>query len=358
MKKLSIAALMLCMCISLAACSQKDPVTGYRSGDVKLGQYKGVTYSADVINVTEDQVIERYTSELLANNMVDVPVEDRDTVEYGDNIILDYVGKMDGVEFDGGSAYGMEFTVGSMGFIPGFEEALVGAKLETPFSFDVTFPESYGKEELAGKPATFECNVHGIFSKDYPELTDELVAANTEYETVDDYRDYLYTEIENELIEQANASKEYQVFKKIIAESKFDDGIAAQISTNAAQILAQQEQTAQTYYGVSAVQFYNLIYDMTEDDILEYAQATAKMNIKYSFVLSAIAEAEGCEATDAEIDALAIDMMNSYGYETVDELIDLLTENYGTNGRKVIASQVKLNKARDIVMDSAVDGEV
>ena len=154
--------------------------------EVTLGEYKGLKVDKYSTRVTQKEVDEEIEKERERNartiEVTDRAVQDKDTVT------LDFEGFVDGVAFDGGKGTDYPLTIGSGSFIPGFEEQLIGAELEKETEVNVTFPEDYQSEELAGKAATFKCTVHAIKAKELPELDDEFASDVSECETLEAYR--------------------------------------------------------------------------------------------------------------------------------------------------------------------------
>ena len=168
---------------------------------VTLGKYKGVEVGKFDVNVTEEEITAEIDRER-GKNARTVDVEDR-TVQEGDIANIDFEGFVDGVAFDGGKGTDYPLTIGSHAFIPGFEEALVGASIGVETEVNVTFPEDYQAEELAGKAAVFKCTVKKLQEKQLPELDDDFVGdVSEESDTVEEYKE----EIRKRLAERKEAS--------------------------------------------------------------------------------------------------------------------------------------------------------
>ncbi len=356
MKKTVLIAIAVLTCLMLTGCGTQDIITGYTSGDVKLGQYKEVTYTPEDVTVTDDEVSEKVSSTLLSTHMQNVDVEGKTVVEDGDTIICDYKGFMDGVQFDGGTKENAEIVVGEEGMIPGFMEGFVGAEIGVEKDVEVVFPDPYDiNPDYAGKPATFKILVHRIVTKQIPQYTDEFVAENTEYATVEEYDNYTRETIAEQKQTTADTKKRYDLFLKIIRSSEFDDqALAPYVIENRARLVSQHDQQYSQVLGVNASTYYTKYLGMSEEEINDYFDSLAKMQTEYTFVLAAIAEKENLEATEEEIDKLSEDMTASYGYESREELYSSLASTYNKPARDVVASQVRLNKAGDLVMSSAL----
>lgn len=358
MKKLLLIIMTIGACLMLSACSSTNVITGYSDGDVKLGQYKGVTYDGQKVEVTDEEVAEDVKSSLLETYKTNRPIEGRTVVEDGDVVILDYTGYVDGVAFDGGSQENAEIIIGQSSMIPGFCEGIVGCEIGVSKDVPVTFPEDYFNEELAGKDAVFTMLVHQICEKVEPEYTDETVATYTDYETVAEYNDYTREKLLSSRQTAADTKKQYDVFKKIIASSSFStEALAPEIEKNRQTIVSNLNQQYSSFFGIDAATYYMDSVGMDSDEVNEYFDTMASMQTKYTFILSAVAQEEHLTASAQEIAELAERMTASYGYETQDELFKNLETFYGTSGNEVVATQVKLNKALALILDSAIANE-
>lgn len=161
--------------------------------EVALGKYKGVSVEKADTDVTEDEVMAEINKERESNART-ISVEDR-AVKDGDMTVIDFEGFVDGVAFDGGKGENYPLTIGSNAFIPGFEAQLVGAKLNEETEVNVTFPEDYQAEELAGKPALFKVTVKEIKEKELPDLDDEFASEVSEFDTLEEYKADVKTKI-------------------------------------------------------------------------------------------------------------------------------------------------------------------
>ena len=356
MKKVMLTALMLCMCVLFAACSRTttNVLTGYTTGDVELGEYMNLPYTPVEVEVTDDEV-ESEIEYFLSENAERTEITDRTMVEDGDIVNLDYTGYIDGETFDGGSAEGFDLVIGSGTFIDGFEDGLIGAETGTTVDVNVTFPDPYpNNTDLSGKEATFVCTINGIYEDITPELTDELVASLTDYDTVDAYREYIRASLLESEQSDADSQKEYDVLDAAVANATFVKDLTAEIEEAAESLIANYDSMFEYYYGVDALTYFSIVYGLDEDSFNEYMYSQAEVNVKYSYLLSAVAEKENLEASDDEIDALVQNMLADYGYETEEELYASLEQYYDGEGRQVVTEQVRLNMARDLMCDSAI----
>lgn len=269
--------------------------------DVKLGEYKGIKLPKIEYNVTDEDIDVRIKAELAqAARTVSV---DRPAAN-GDTVVIDYVGTVDGVEFDGGKAEKYELKLGSGTFIPGFEDGLVGAGKGEERDVKVKFPDEYHAENLKGKDAVFHVTVHDVTAEEIPELTDEFVKDRGRYETVDEYKAGTRAMLEtsfaarqrNERIDAAmkavTDNAECEVPEKIVAAEveRMWDEFAHQMS----------------HYGISPEDYlkYN---NSTPEQFRAERKEPAERNVKMRRVMRAIIEAEKLEVTPDEVKAKLMD---------------------------------------------------
>lgn len=356
MKKLLTVVTVLCMMLVLAACSEKtqqNMITGYKTGDVTLGQYKGLTYTPMDVSVTEEE-IDAKVDDFMASKAEKIEITDRTDVQDGDIANIDYCGRKDGVAFDGGTAQGYDLTIGSKKFIEGFESGLIGKNVGETAVLDLTFPEDYHVADLAGQAVQFEVTINSISVSEIPELTDEFIAANTAYENIEAYREYVAKSIKSDKESDAEEDKTYQVVQAAIEAATFNKNLSTEIDKARADMVNQYNSMYMQYYGMSAAEVYAALYGLDESAFNDYIYDMAESNTKYAYLTSAIAEEEKFTASDAEIGELANRMLASYGYSSVDELYTALKQVYNVDGKKVVAEQVKLNKAAEILQSTAV----
>lgn len=188
--------------------------------EVTLGKYKGVEVDAADLEVTEEEIDADINRER-ENSARTIPVEDR-PVKDGDMTVIDFEGFVDGEAFEGGKSTDYPLTIGSGAFIPGFEEALIGAEIGKETDVNVTFPEDYQAAELAGKAAVFKCTVKEIKEKELPELDDEFAAEVSEFETLAEYREDTKKKIAERKAEAAKNAKEEAVIDAIIEDAQME----------------------------------------------------------------------------------------------------------------------------------------
>jgi len=379
MKKVVAVVLVCALCFALAACGKKDEggnssesgatvtprvleegenlITGYKPGNVTLGQYTGLTYKPLSVEVTEEEV-QAKLDQYVDSYKTKVEVTDRDVVQTGDIVDIDYEGFKDGENFNGGTGSISTLQIGSNYFITSFEDALIG-KSKGEFSIDVVFPDYYKNTELAGQPAVFKINLKGIYKYEYPELTDAFVAEKTlnKYETVEAYKENIRSQIKSQKEEDAQSQKEYDLIMKLIENTTYNIDMDPEIEKGEKSLKTYNDSAFISAYGMDAAGYYSTYLGISAEQYNEMIHSQAEISVKYEFALSAIAATENFSVTDQEIDELGKTLMSQYGYTSLDEFVDVLASLNGVDGRKYLAEQVKLNKAGDLVKDTAIPEE-
>ena len=314
--------------------------------EVTLGQYKGVKVDKADLEVTEEEVTAEIDKERDKNSRT-VDVTDR-AVKDGDVATIDFEGFVDGVAFEGGKGSDYPLTIGSHAFIPGFEEELIGAQIGVETEVNVTFPEDYQAEELAGKPAVFKCTVKRLQEKQLPELDEDFVGeVSEESDTVEEYREEIRKKLEKRKTDEAKAVKEDAVVDAIIADAKMDIP-EAMIETQQRQMVQDYAQRMQSQ-GISMEQYMQFT-GMTGDMLLEQVKPQVMKKIQSRLVLEAVAAAEDIQVTEEEIEEELKTMGEAYQMEPekVEELL-------GENGREQVKGDIRVRKAADFVVENAVE---
>ena len=279
---------------------------------VTLGEYKGIEVSVDAPVVT-DEYLDSYIDYVLQSNMVTTEITDR-PVEEGDIVNIDYEGKIDGVAFDGGTAQGYDLTIGPGTFIDGFEDGLIGAETGETVDVNVTFPENYQGEEVAGKDAVFTVTVNSISVETLPELTDEFVQGlDVGVNTVEEYRQYAYDLLMEEEQATHDSNAEIAVLEAVMAGSQIQDPPEDMTNRYYNRIIDNMTYYA-SLYGYDLETFLSM--QGTSEDAIRESAAQAGQEI---IVMQAIADAEGLSVTDEELDAEIETNAGSLGYDDVEE---------------------------------------
>ena len=311
--------------------------------EVTLGEYKGLEYNAEPVEVTEEDLAAEL-KRVQEQNSRTVTVEDR-AVENGDITTIDYEGFVDGTPFEGGKAENQELVIGSHSFIDTFEEQLVGKNIGEEVEVNVTFPEEYHAKELAGKPAVFKVKVNGIKVKELPELDDEFASDVSDFDTMDEYKEDVKKKLLEKKEKEAKTAKENALVEKAIenAQMEIPD---AMIETQARQMVDDFAQRLQMQ-GLS-MQQYMQYTGMDVAKMVEQMKPQAEKRIKTRLVLEKIAETESIEVTDEEINAEIEKMASAYKMEA-----DKLKEYMGDAEKENMKKDLAVQKAVDLLMESA-----
>ena len=315
--------------------------------EVTLGKYKGVKVEKIDVEVSDAEVDAEIEKERERNART-VAVEDR-AVEDGDMTVIDFEGFVDGVAFEGGKGEDYPLTIGSGAFIPGFEEALIGAKIGEETDVNVTFPEEYQAAELAGKPAVFKCTVKEIKVKELPELDDEFASEVSEFDTLAEYKEDVKKNLIAKKESEAKGLKEDAVIDAIIAEAQMEIP-EAMIETQQRQIVEDFAQRMQSQ-GLTMEQYMQFT-GLTPQALLEQVKPQAEQRIKSRLVLEAVVAAEKIEATDADFEDEVKVMAEAYQMEA-----DKVKELLGENGKKQVMEDICIKKAVDFVVENAKEAK-
>jgi len=311
--------------------------------EVTLGKYKGVKIDKMDIDVTEEE-IEADIARERDNAARIIPVTDR-AVKDGDMTVIDFEGFVDGIAFEGGKGEDYPLTIGSGAFIPGFEAALVGAEIGVETDVNVTFPEDYQAEELAGKAAVFKCTVKEIKEKELPELDDDFASEVSEYDTFAEYKESVKAKIVDRKTAAAKSAKEEEVVAAVVADAKMDIP-EAMVETTQRQMVEEFAQRMQSQ-GISMEQYMQFT-GMTPQMLLEQIKPQAMKRIQSRLVLEAVVAAEGITVTEEEFEAEATRMASSYMME-----VDKVKELLGEGGKQSVMEDLAINKAVEFVVENA-----
>lgn len=309
--------------------------------EVKLGQYKGLE-AVQLPTEADDEDVANELTNMLDRNSRLVTVEDR-AAEMGDTAEIDFEGFVDGVAFDGGKGENYPLELGSGSFIPGFEEQVAGHKTEEAFDVNVTFPEEYQAENLAGKDAVFKVKIHEIKTKEVPALDDEFAKDVSEFDTLDE----LKADTRKKLVEDREAAAQ-RAFEDALMQ-KVADGIQADIPDEMVDVQAQQMmENFQQQLAAQGIPFdqYLKMTNTTEDDFKKQAHEPALQQVRMDLAVAALVKAEELEATAEEIEAEMKSVADKYGMD-LDTIKKYLPE-------ADVREQVLRSKAIKAVADAAV----
>lgn len=313
--------------------------------EVKLGEYKGLEVEKVETEVTDEDVQNELTS--LQEQQAELVVKEEGTVENGDTVNIDFEGFVDGEAFEGGKAENYSLEIGSGSFIPGFEEKLVGEKAGAEKDVDVTFPEEYHAEELAGKPAVFKVKIHDIKAKQLPELNDEFAKeAEGDAETLEELKKELRTKLEESKKQEAENKTRETVIEKASENAEIEIP-EAMVNTELDRMVQEFGQRLQMQ-GMNLDLYYQFS-GTSEEALREQMKEDAGKRVRTNLVLEAIVEAENIEVSEEEIDAELNKMAEMYKME-VEQIKQMLAMQ---GGNDAVAADLKVRKAIDFLVDNS-----
>jgi len=315
--------------------------------EVTLGKYKGVKIDKVDVEVSDEEVDAEIAKERESNART-ITVEDR-AVKDGDMTVIDFEGFVDGVAFEGGKGENYPLTIGSGAFIPGFEEALIGAKIGKETDVNVTFPEDYQASELAGKAAVFKCTVKEIKEKELPELDDEFASEVSEFDTLAEYKEDVKKKLGEKKAQAAKDAKEDAVIDAIIEDAKMEIP-DAMVDTQQRQMVEEFAQRIQSQ-GLSMEQYLQFT-GMDVNTLLEQVKPQALRRIQSRLVLEAVAAAENLVASEEDFEEEVKTMAEAYQMEA-----DKVKELLGETGKKQVLDDVCVKKAVEFVVENAKESK-
>ena len=315
--------------------------------DVKLGEYKGIEVEKADITVTDEEVkaeIERAQKE----NGRKVTVTDR-PAKLGDEVKIDFEGFADDEAFEGGKGENYSLTLGSHSFIDTFEDQIVGKSIGDEFDVNVTFPEDYQAENLAGKPALFKVKLNSITETQLPELNDDFAGDVSAFDTFAEYEQDVKKTLEVRKKDAAERAKEGKCIEKLIEVSEME--------IPEPMIELQQERMLEdfdmrlSYQGLKLDQYLQITHQ-TREDMKEQMKPDAITRIKSSLVVEAVAEAEDIQVSDEEVEEELKKMAEAYQME-----VDKMKEMVGDREMESIKRDVRNKKAVKLLVENSVEVE-
>ncbi|MBO4987338.1 MAG: trigger factor [Lachnospiraceae bacterium] len=281
-----------------------------------LFEYKGMELSAHKQEIT-DEYVDSYIEFMLAQYPVSVPVTDR-AVQVGDTANIDYVGKdMNGVAFEGGTAQGYDLIIGSGMFVPGFEDGLVGANIGETRDVELTFPENYHSEDLAGQDVVFTVTINSITGSEPAELNDEFVAQFGSA-SVEEFRNTVIVALEEDALVTYEEELQRQIIDKLLAECVFADELPNNLVESYKEQIHSNFEMVAANYGMD-VETYVKSSDMTMEEFEENVLVGAIDSTKEVLVCKVIADKENISVTDEELEQNIQDNYANFGYLSADD---------------------------------------
>lgn len=310
--------------------------------EVKLGDYKDLEVTRQntrVSNAEVDEDLERKRQQ-----QAELVLKEDGAAEKGDTVVIDYVGTVDGEEFDGGSADNYSLELGSNSFIPGFEDQLVGHKTDEVVDVNVTFPDEYQAKELEGKDALFKVTIHEIKEKQLPELDDEFAKdVDEDVDTLDELKEKTKENIKEQKQAAAKAAIEDEAIQKAVENADFEAIPQAMLDDDTNRQV-QQYLAGMQQQGINP-QMYFQITNTTEDDLKDQFSADAESRVKTNLLLEAVVKDANLTASEEEIAQEVKDLAEQYGMEE-SAIKQALSDD-------MLAHDIEVKKAVDLIADSA-----
>ncbi|MGO5073916.1 trigger factor [Clostridium sporogenes] len=287
--------------------------------EVKLGEYKGVEVKKVSYEV-EDEAVENELKSMQEKN-ARVSLKEEGEIEKGNIAIIDFKGYVDGEAFEGGEAKDYELEIGSGTFIGDFEDQLVGLKKDESKKVNVSFPEEYGREDLNGKPATFEVTIKDIKVKELPALDDEFAKEVSEFDTLEELKSDIKDRMKKELSEKAKAEYEEAVVEAVSANAEIE--IPKVMIEKEIDNMVRDLEMRLKYQGLDLKSYYEFT-NSSEEKVKEYMRETAEKRVKTDLIMQEIAKVEDIKATEEELKEKAMEVAKQYGQKDVEKTAELI----------------------------------
>ena len=309
--------------------------------EVKIADYFGIEVTKEVKPVTDEE-LNKEIEMVRERNSREIDANDR-PAEMGDTTVIDFEGFVDGVAFEGGKGTDYALKLGSGQFIPGFEEQIVGKKVDEEFDVNVTFPAEYHAEELAGKASVFKVKIHAITKVKLPEMDDEFAKDVSEFDTFDEYKADLKAKIEKRHEAEADSAVENQLMDALI--EKLEADIPEPMFTAEAENFVRDYDNQLRMQGLDLKTYFQYT-GMTLESLREQFRPQAEKQVKARLALEKIVELESIEASEEDVNAEYERIANAYSI-TVDQVKAAIDA-------ESIAADMKVKKAMDAVKEKAV----
>ena len=309
--------------------------------EVELGKYKGIELEK-VEYTVEDKDVEHELGHMAEKNARIITVDDRAAKE-GDIAVIDFEGSVDGVPFEGGKAEKHELELGSHSFIEGFEDQVVGMKIDEEKDINVTFPEEYFSKDLAGKPAVFKVKLHEIKAKELPTMDDEFAKDVSEFDTIDELKADIKKNLEEQNEHKAKHEIEDKAIEKVCENAKVE--IPSGMIEFEIDNMEEDLNNRLAYQGLSLEQYLQML-NKKREDFREEMKPQAEISVKTRLVLEAVCKDAKIEATEEEINEKIAELAKTYG-KSEDEL------KQNEEFKKYISSSIESEKVVIYIIDNA-----
>ncbi len=350
-KKFGLMLMAGVMAVSMCACGsnsdtaekQTEAVNENVAEGVTIPEYTSLTVQVDKAEVTDDDILSYINSSVLTY----YPVTDRAVAE-GDTVTIDYVGKLDGEAFEGGSAEGYALTIGSGTFIEGFESGLIGVMPGETVDLELSFPTNYHASDLAGEEVVFTVTVHNIrMTTDYDSVTPEQLALiSDEYATKEDVWAAASKNVEDNAEATYKTNVANAIIEKLMAESTITTIPEDRVAIEVQNYTTYMETVCQSYYGMELEAFITTYYGMTMDEYNAQIRQMSEETVKQYMVIEEVAKAEGIEITEEMMLEKAAQEATEYGYASGEELLASIGE---TTYRAYMLQEQVMNRLMDMV---------
>ncbi len=348
-KKLMALTMILCLLITmgLTGCGSKDnPYEGLNFEEyVKLADYKGLEREEIKVSVSDEEVQTQINANL--KETAETVEKTEGKVKNGDTANIDYEGKKDGVAFEGGTAQGYDLVIGSGTFIPGFEEQLTGKKIGGTYDLELTFPEDYGSEDLAGQDVVFTVKINSVKAQKVPEYTAEWVKANSDVETKKDYEALIKDQLMEQKEETAKNNVMAGLWNQVVASSKVTQYPQELVDEYVAEIKAQYEMMAETY-GMELEALWEQEGIESQEAFDAKTESAAQAYVKEQLIMYNIAEIEGLEYSDEEAEEIRTSI-DGAGFDD-----ETFKQQYGQDIETYIDSALTFSKVAEFIFDNTV----
>lgn len=329
----------------LTACEASK---GLETDRLKITQYKGVEVEqVEKPKEISDEDVESRIQMMLEGQAETKEITDR-AVQGGDTANIDYVGKIGGKEFEGGSAKGYDLEIGSGNFIEGFEDSIIGHKIGETFDWNGKFPDNYGNTEYAGKDVVFTITVNGITERNVPELDDKIVAKLSENaKTVKEYKEEVKKQMEDAAEQEYEDTLAGEVWNKVLENTEVKKASDKE-QEKMEELLRKLYESEAKQYGME-LEDYVKAQGMTVEDFNEQVvKASAEQNIKAKLVTEAIAEKENISLSDEAYEEHLKKLVESSGEENVEEMKKML-------GEEAFEEELRTTALNNLVLDKITE---
>ena len=310
--------------------------------EAELGKYKGIEIPKIEYNVS-DEDINHELEHMQEHNSRLISIEDR-PAENGDTVNIDFEGFVNGKAFEGGKAEKYDIEIGSNTFIPGFEDGVIGMKIDEEKEIDVKFPKEYFSKDLAGKDAMFKVKLHEIKKKELPKLDDEFAKDVSEFDTLEELKTDIKKKLEKQNADKTKYETEEAVIKALCENTKIDIP-SGMIETEVDNMLKDFENRL-SYQGLNMEQYLKML-GKTKEEIRKEYEPQAIEGIKSRLAIEAVVKAEKIEATEKEVEDKIKEMAKNYGKENDEAFLK------NENVRNYLKEGIESEKAMEFLIKNA-----